>query len=160
LQRRDAAVLQGVIAQVAMGMIGYKIYSAVSGRETSDRPQDWVKEGISRSGILGWLDEGNQFAAKFTSGQADMYKIIGADKPLSRYSSRSALSQALGPSWGKLENAVQLVQAASNGQMTQSDLHAARRLLPFQNLFYIRSLLDQVEEKGSEMVGIPKKAVN
>lgn len=154
LQRRDAAVLQGIVAQIAMGMVGYKIYSEVSGRETSDRPQDWVKEGVSRSGILGWMDEGNAFAAKFSGGKLDMYKAIGADKPLSRYASRSVGSQLMGPTWGKIENAAQMGYAVSNGEMSQSDLHAMRRLLPMQNLFYLRALLDEVEKSAGSMIGV------
>ena len=154
LQRRDAAVLQGLIAQVGMGMIGYKAYSIAAGREPSERPQDWIKEGISRSGILGWLDEGNTIVAKATGGQADAYRIIGADKPLSKYASKNTISSLLGPSVGKAELAIRVLYGVSNGDIKESDIHALRRIMPVQNLFYIRGLLDDVDKAvGSAVEG-------
>ena len=158
LQKADATALMGLIASVGAGMMGAKVYSVVAGRDTSEyRSQDWIKEGISRAGVMGWLDEFNAFTAKATGGQVDYYRLIGADKPLSRYSSRSALSGLFGPTMGKAESLVQVSRALATGEASQADLRAARRLIPLQNLFYTRWLFDQVEKSGADILDLPEK---
>jgi len=157
LQRRDAEALQGAITAVALGMVGYKLYSIASGRETSDRPQDWVKEGISRSGILGWLEEGNALAAKTTRGSVDLYRAIGADKPLSRFASRSVLDQLIGPTAGKIDALSRVTGSAASGEWAASDTHKVRTLMAMQNLFYLRGLFDAAEAGVNGLFGVPEQ---
>lgn len=157
LQRRDAAALQGLVTSIGLGMLSYALYSVASGREISDRPQDWVKEGLSRSGVLGWIDEGNAMSAKLTRGSVDIYRLIGADKPLSRYASRSIAGAFLGPTLGKVEGLAQVMGSVATGEWTASDTRALRRLFAGQNLFYIRRLLDQVETEGNALFRIPER---
>jgi hypothetical protein len=49
----------------------------------------------------------------------------------------------LGPSFDLLERATTLV--AGIDDPTKGTLHAARLMMPLQNIFYLRYLLDQVE---------------
>lgn len=157
LQRRDANALSGLVTQVALGMLSYAAYSAARGDATSDRPQDWVKEGFDRSGVLGWFGELNTMAAKGTGGQADLFRLIGADKPLSRYASRGLVGNLLGPTYGKAADLSQITYAAANGEWTESDVRKLRQMLPFQNLFYLRQLFDQVEQNAVGFFGIPAR---
>lgn len=154
LQRADINTLQGLFASVALGMLSYKLYSMATGAPTSDRPQDWIKEGISRSGVLGWFDDINSITAKFTQGRGDIYRLIGADKPLSRMQGRGTASALLGPTVGQLEKLSQVTGAASSGEWTGSDTRAVRRMLPLQNLFYLRRLLDEAERGFNDRMGI------
>ncbi|TAL43849.1 MAG: hypothetical protein EPN91_05690 [Salinibacterium sp.] len=159
LQRRDAQVLQGMIFSMGLGMLSYKLNSLTGGSPTSDKPQDWVKEAISRGNLLGWFEEGNALASKATRGGVDIYRMIGADKPLSRYASRSAMDQLLGPTAGKIGGIIQGVQAVSRpSEWNEADSKAIRRLVAGQNVFYLRRLFDQVEASGNNAFGIPMKA--
>jgi GNAT superfamily N-acetyltransferase len=159
LQRRDAQVLQGMLFSMGLGMLSYKINSLTGGQPTSDKPQDWIKESISRGNLLGWFEEGNALASKATRGGVDIYRMIGADKPLSRYASRSAMDQILGPTAGKIGGIIQGVQAASHpSEWNEGDSKAIRRLVAGQNTFYLRRLFDQVEASGNSAFGIPMKA--
>lgn len=158
LQRSDWNTLQGLFAAVTLGMLSYRLYTLVSGQKASERPQDWVKEGISRSGVMGWFDELNNMGAKFTRGQSDMYRVIGADKPLSRMQSRGILGTFAGPTAGKIEKLAQIGGSAATGEWNASDTTAVRRLVPFQNLFMIRRLLDEVEKGANHQFGIPQAA--
>lgn len=157
LQRADAQVLQGLIFSIGMGMLSYRLNAMAGGTPVSDRPQDWIKEGISRSGVLGWFEEGNAMASKMTRGGVDVYRLIGADKPLSRYASRSALDSILGPTAGKIGSVLQVSGAATTGDWTQADTKALRRLIASQNLFYIRGLWDQVEAGFNQALGVPER---
>jgi len=158
LQRRDAHVLQGLIFSMGLGMLSYKLNSLTGGSPTSDKPQDWVKEAISRGNLLGWFEEANAMASKVTRGGVDIYRLIGADKPLSRYASRSAIDQLLGPTAGKVGGILSVGSAASKpSEWNESDSKALRRLVAGQNLFYLRNLFDQVEKAGNNSFGIEMK---
>jgi hypothetical protein len=158
LMRRDAHALTGVMASVALGMLSYKLNSFLGGQETSKRPQDWVKEGISRGGLLGWFEEGNAMASKMTRGGADIYRMIGADKPLSRFASRSTLDMLLGPTASKIEGLAKVTGAAAARDWSAADTTAMRRLMAFQNLIWIRGAINQAEGGFNGMLGVPPRA--
>lgn len=158
LMRRDAHALTGVMAAVALGMISYKVNSLLGGQETSKRPNDWLKEGISRGGLLGWFEEGNAMASKMTRGGVDVYRMIGADKPLSRFASRSTLDMLLGPTASKIEGLSKVTGAAASGDWTAADTTALRRLHAFQNLIWLRGAINQAEGGFNQMLGVPPRA--
>lgn len=159
LQRRDAQVLQGVMFSMGLGMLSYKINSVTGGSPTSDKPQDWIKESISRGNLLGWIEEGNALASKATRGGVDIYRLIGADKPMSRYASRSAMDQLLGPTAGKIQGVLKVTSAASKpSEWSESDSKALRRLIGGQNIFWLRRAFDEVESAGNHAFGIEMKA--
>jgi hypothetical protein len=139
-------------------MLSYKLNSLTGGQPTSDKPQDWVKESISRGGMLGWFEEGNALASKMTRGGVDVYRVMGADKPLSSYASRSPMDQLLGPAAGKIGGILSVGAAASKpSEWSESDSKALRRLVAGQNVFYLRGLLNQVEKGGNNAFGIEMK---
>ena len=154
LQQMDGRTLQGLVAAMGMGMISYRAYTLWSGAEVSDRPQDWIKEGISRSAIGGWYTELNSVQAKFTGGNTDMFRAIGADHPLSRRQSNSALSEMLGPTYSRMEGLKQGLNDASHGTWTAMDTHKVRQAMWLQNLFLTRRLLDSVEDGFNESLGV------
>lgn len=168
LQRRDASSLAGLIMALGMGMMSYKINAIAAGTKTSDRPQDWIKEGLSRGGALGVLDDANSLLAKSTGGKADIYRAIGADKPLSRYASRDAASMFLGPTFGKIQALTQITAAASKAagnkisgapsEWSEADTHALRMFTLGSNLPYLPLLFNQVEKGVNGAFGIPMKA--
>jgi len=154
LQQMDGRTLQGLVASLGMGMISYRAYTLWSGAPTSERPQDWIKEGISRSAILGWFTELNSMQAKFTGGSTDMFRAIGADHPLSRRQSNSALSELLGPTYSKMEGIAGGVNDAFHGTWTAMDTHKMRQAIFLQNLFAVRRLLDAAEDGFNESMGV------
>jgi ribosomal protein S18 acetylase RimI-like enzyme len=158
LQRRDAQVLQGLIFSMGLGMLSYKIGSLTGGAPASDKPQDWIKEAISKGNLLGWFEEANAMASKATRGGLDIYRMIGADKPLSRFASRSAMDQLLGPTAGKIQGILSVASGASKpSEWSEADSKALRRLVAGQNVFYLRGLFNQVEAAGNNAFGIEMK---
>lgn len=166
LQRADAAALSGFITATTLGMISAGTYSVVSGKAFPERPQDWIKEGLSRSGVLGWIDEANMMSAKATGGTADLYRLIGADKPLSRFSSRSGAEMVLGPTVGRLDAVIRSIGAAGaatgkvlaggdfSDEWKARDTERIRQMIPFQNLWAIRRGLNQVEDGVNRALGV------
>jgi hypothetical protein len=88
-------------------------------------------------------------------GAVGLSAITG--KMASRYMSRNIWGAALGPTAEVLETAAVLPGAFINNEWTASDTRALRKLLPYQNLFYLRRLLDQVERNTNDLFGVPQK---
>jgi hypothetical protein len=154
LQQMDGRTLQGLVAALGMGMISYRAYTLWSGTPVSDRPQDWIKEAISRSALMGWFSEINSMQAKFSGGATDVFRAIGADHPLSRRQSNSALSEVLGPTYSRLEGIAGGVNDAFHGTWTAMDTHKFRQAIFLQNLFAVRRLLDSAEDGFNERIGV------
>lgn len=157
IQRRDASALSGLVFSLGLGMLSYKVNAMLGGQKTSDRPQDWFKEAMSRSNLIGWAEDGNALASKMTRGSVDIYRMVGADKPLSRFASRSAADMLLGPTWGKIEALPKITGSVAGGEWSASDTSAVRRLMPFQNLFWLRGVLNEVEQSTNSYYNIPEK---
>jgi hypothetical protein len=158
LQRRDASTLSGLVGSLGLGMLSYKLNSMTGGVATSDNPGDWIKEGMSRGNIFGWLEEANALSSKMTRGRLDAYRMTGSGKELSRYAGRSVLDQLLGPTAGKIERMAQVTGSAAARDWKQSDTHALRQLMVGQNLFYLRGLFNEVEAGANGAFGIPMKS--
>jgi hypothetical protein len=154
LQRADGHTLQGLIASLGFGAMAYYVHSVATGQPTSDRPADWIKEAVSRGNLLGWLDEANTLSSKMSRGKVDMYRAIGATKPLSRDAGRTAVENLLGPSFGKMANLTRVTGAMATGDVNAGDLNAVRRLVPYQNLWFFNRALTEVEKGTASSFGI------
>jgi hypothetical protein len=151
LQYRDAEALNGFLLSVALGGVAYGAKEFFAGREISTDPEKLIVESLDRSGAFGYFWDVNNIAEKATRGQIGVNKLIGAD-PMSRYASRNLMGALLGPSMGTVEDLATVTGAVSQGEFTESDLRRVRKLLPGQNLFYIRQLLNSLEEDiGAEL---------
>lgn len=159
-QARDAQVLQGAVSAIGLGIISEYAYSLIADRDPPDNAADLIKAGVIRSGMLGFYQEGNSILAKWTGGEADAFRLMGATRPDARYISRSPGAALLGPVYGKFEAAVKSfskVAAMSLGgdqEWTESDTRGLRRLLIGQNLFWLRNLLDKGEEGVNDVLGV------
>lgn len=151
LQKQDKHYLQGVLGLASIGMLAYAFKTWDAGRELSDDPKVWVTEGIDRSGMLGVFMEINNTLEKISGNSYGLRPMIGINAPASRYASRSALDSALGPTFGLAGEVVKIAGAATNQRdWADSDTRALRRLLPGQNLSFLRQGLDEVEKTIAE----------
>jgi hypothetical protein len=143
LQQRDAEVLQGMVGMIATGML-----VAYLRTPEENMPEDfngWLREGIDRSGILGWVMEGNNIVEKLTGNNIGLSALMGT-KPSARYSSRGAMGAVLGPTFGKADDLFKVIHATGTGEFTEADAKRIRRLIPLQNNWYLKGMFDQVEE--------------
>jgi len=150
LQRHDANFLSGIVGLTGMGMLIYKLKK---GDKTSDDPEVWVREGLDRGGVFGWFMEANNMVSGATGGAADVFRVIGAEKPVSRYQTRGAFGSLFGPSFGAGQDSYGIIRDIANGEVDASTMHKSRSLLPFQNLFYAKGVLDTAEENISAYFG-------
>ncbi|MEM7046025.1 MAG: hypothetical protein AAF442_00015 [Pseudomonadota bacterium] len=153
LQQADMATLNGAIMMTGMGMLTYKLKMMAAGYDTADDPRVWVLEGIDRSGMTGWFFEANNMIEKTSRGTVGLGRLAGAP-PMSRYASRNTLGAALGPTFGTVGAGLQVASALSSGDWQAQDTRALRRILPYQNIFYLRRLLDQAEKNVNGILGV------
>lgn len=155
IQQRDAKTLNGALTMLALGSVVYWAKETVSGRETSDDPKVWAAEAFDRSGLAGWLMEVNNISEKATRGRVGLSALTG--EQISRYSSRNVYGAFLGPTADAVSDVFQVSGSIFAGDTTKSDLRKARQLLPYQNLFYIRGLLNEIEGATGSGLGLPDK---
>lgn len=156
LQQRDMAVLNGVILSGMLGTASYIVKSKAAGYEPDYSMSTLVREGIDRSGLTGWLSDANNIVEKVSRGRVGMSAVFGGPQ-MSRYASRSVLESVFGPTYGMLGNVSQIVGNAAAGDWQSSDTHTVRRLMPYQNLIYVRGIFDEAESSINEFFGVPNK---
>jgi len=155
LQQRDAAAVNGMLLTVALGAVVYGVKARIAGYEVSTDPGKVITEALDRSGMFGYLFEVNNIVEKATRGRIGVSALSGGPT-MSRYASRNVLGSLIGPTGDVIGDFTQVTAALSTGDVRASDVHAVRKLLPYQNLFYTRQLLDQLERGAVEASGIPE----
>jgi hypothetical protein len=152
LQYRDASALNGLLMAVAFGGAAYGAKQVSAGRDLSDDPEKLIVESMDRSGAFGYFWDVNNILEKITRGTVGVNAAIGA-APMSRYATRNVAGALLGPSLGTVQDLSQVIGALSTGDLSKSDVNAMRKMLPYQNLFYVRRLLNELEDKAVSATG-------
>ncbi|WP_415279315.1 hypothetical protein [Brucella sp. BZ] len=158
LQQRDAETLAGVMTSLTLGAMTYVAKQAVAGKEISDDPAVWATNAFDWSGLAGWMMEVNGIAEKASRGRVGLSALTG--EQMSRFQSRNVVGAFLGPTPDAVADIFQVTGSMFAGDTTKSDLHKMRQLLPFQNLFYIRGLLNQVEDATGDAINLPETRKN
>lgn len=153
IQQRDAATLNGTLLMLGLGALVYAVKEKNAGRELSDDPRVWAVNALDRSGLIGWLMEANNISEKATRGRVGLSAVSG--EQVTRYASRNVYGAFLGPSADAIADTFQVSGSIFAGDTTKSDLRRARMLIPGQNLFYLRSMFDSVEDATGDVLGLP-----
>ena len=134
LQQRNMTALLGFTHLIAMGSLVYLIKSKQAGREAKTDVDTLIMEGMSRSGVLGMF--------------LDYVAALNPYGGSSKYAAFTGNSIALGPSATVAGDIYKnFIVAPSDGELTDAELRRMGRMLPFQNLFYLRLLFDKTKEK-------------
>lgn len=153
LQNQDHNALAGVLMLTSLGMLSYAFKQWDAKREIAEDPVEMVIEGIDRSGALGGIMEINNTLEKLSSNNFGMRPLLGVDIPAARFASRSMSENLLGPTFGSfLDTSLRVANAGlSEDGWNESDTRALRRLIPYQNLTFIRQAFDRIEEEVGDL---------
>lgn len=144
-QRQDRGAASGMAMMIGMGAMVYWLKTLQHDpKKLSDDPRVWLAEGLDRSGLIPVMMEANNIAEKV--GFPLTFRSVTGGGVASRYASRSLPEALLGPSLGQTTDLALTLRAIFAGEASDSDISAFRRLLPFQNLFYIRGLFDVMQD--------------
>ena len=154
LQRHDADFFLGMTAMMGLGALSYGLYQYSRGEEVDTSLDAILSQSFARAGIVGYFGELNEIIYKATEGKASVGTALGLKgaQPVSTFMHGSVLERLMGPSWGKGEDVSKVIAALSTGEITESDLRSARRMVPMQNLFYFRRLANAIENSASNVL--------
>ena len=149
LRSGDMAPLQGIVFSLALGALSYYIWARVSGPKQTEEMQNaslekWAAESITRSFVLGAFAELQNVAEK-VPGTVGQVATLGSGQT-SRAGSTGPVEAALGPSFGAVRDLSQVVQGFLSGDPTGGDIHSLRKLLPYNNLWWLSRAFNRVED--------------
>lgn len=155
LQTRDAAFFTGMLGMIGIGAMTTYIKDSLSGYDRPDDPGEWLIESIDRSGFLSVPMEINNMADKLSGHSISLNAYLGGMEAR-RYAMRNKLETILGPSSSLIEDLMGVVEAVVNGEidLSEGDIGAIRRTIPFQNLYYLRWLFDELEKGAGNLTGV------
>lgn len=148
VQRRDDInVWLGAVSMIAMGAVSYVTSSYLKGKEPDLSIGNLAHESIDRSGLLGIFMEVANIGEK-------ALHLNG----VSRYQSRNIVGAAAGPTFGAASEIAQVIGSISDAvqgkaDITTQDTKKLKRLFPYQNLFYLDKITNDIFKKLSISLG-------
>ena len=139
VQRSDRAFFTGLIASVSMGALVGGIKAELRGKDTSEWTADqWLMEGIDRSGVLGIYNIPYNWARTAT-GQTPSRNI-------QRSLANQIAGDFVGPSAGQGVRMAGIASDIATGEADDRTAEQATRLLPLQNLLHLRQAVERMQE--------------
>lgn len=135
LQRRDKNVVTGIMGLTALGAMSYAIKQHLAGKEPSSDIDVLLKEGISRSGVAGLIGDGA------------FLLVPGLNS--SRFAAFNTTQAIVGPTFGQMGDVTDILNRLSDGEVSSSDTKKMTKMVPMQNLFWLRWGLNQVNKEGN-----------
>ena len=154
----DPRAAQSLFALAAMGTLSYVSKQTAAGQpiEPFDSPK-FALEVLDKSNLMGWTADA-VFPALWMMGM----------KNLSRWSDRDPVETIGGPvvgtvfsTYGKQLPGKFLQSTTGIGdakEVNRSDLHFMRRLVPGQNLWYVRNQINSLEDAVGDAFDLPGKS--
>lgn len=154
LAHKDAAAASGLGVMLTLGGMTYVLKEIAAGREPDLTPTRVAAEALNWSGALAYLP--------------DVWDPVSglAPEPLrgmrfSRYSDRSPIETLMGPTFGTIGEGYKTLSGITAPSsptdpfpsVSSKDAHQLRKLIPLQNLFYVRRLVNALEGEFSEGIG-------
>lgn len=145
LSYADKQVASGIVSAIALGGLAAGLKQIMRGKDPSEWTEEqWVHEAVDASGILGILGEGLNMMDKVGAGPA-----LLTGKPVSRYASRNIAGTIAGPTGDTLQDAVSVLTSITGlegDRFDEKDIARIRKIIPLQNVFYLRKIFDLIEE--------------
>ena len=147
----DAGMAAYAIAASGMGSLSYIIRQKIYDREITENPQTLFWEGFNRSGMLGIYNQGLTVTQMLTGNFFGLGDALKLEVP-SRYYARGALTDIFGPTLGLAEAGLGVVNVYSRAikgeDISDAEYAKAYRLMPFNNLFYLRAAFERIPDDG------------
>lgn len=122
---------------------GYLVHSlrqVIAGKIPTTDPQTAAFEALTESGIAG----------VFPDLISPMTRRLGILGESVRYADRNPMSAYGGPAVGAIMDTWDVAYNRTAGGLSASDLHALRRLLPYQNVWWLRREINALEGELAE----------
>tara|TARA_R100000234_G_scaffold13896_1_gene7723 strand:- start:45 stop:3269 length:3225 start_codon:yes stop_codon:yes gene_type:complete len=149
MQERDASFFGGVLMLLAAGAMVDAIRQRAFNRDYGKKPfGQKIVDAFDRSGIGGIFSDLNNVLERMSDNKIGMRPALGAGKPYSSWTSKNAMQGfgLFGPTSSQIANISDIMWDWGTGTHNHYTAKNVRRLIPFQNVWYLDSLFDQVEK--------------
>ena len=159
MARGDAAAFEGIMVGISLGMMSEWTRLQLSGRGDELEGysmQDWARAGLDRSGVATVPMELINMTDRVLDGQLSQQMGLMQG---SRYFYRNWAGTIMGPAAGYVGDVGRLSQNLINSDgVTERDIHSIRRLMPYQNMAYLRLGINELEKHAVKAIGAkPRK---
>ena len=147
MQERDADFLFGSILLLGSGMLIDGVYHKYRfNRDYSKVPMaEKILNGFDRSGLAGIYADVNKAIETLTDNRFGMSPLLGAQKPYGS-STRWKMGTVFGPSGGQIYNIFDILYDIGGKKYNHHTAKNVRRLIPFQNVWYLDWLFDDIQK--------------
>jgi hypothetical protein len=148
LSHGDLATMNGAWMMLALGAMANAARDVASGYKPTTDPARIAIEAFDRAGFSAYLSEPFDIVSGTFGGPR-----------FGRFTSSAITETAAGPTFGTAEDIRSTLQGmfTDSGKLEPevkaSDVYRFRKLMPYQNLFYLRRLINALEGEFSEGVG-------
>lgn len=143
-QRRYLDAARFVGTMLTGGYLVHVLRQLVAGREPVTDPRAAVGEAFVESGLGGLLPD-------LLSPFARRFGILGES---ARFSDRNVTSAFGGPAVGTFVDTYDVLMNRTRNGLSAADLQAVRRLLPLQNLWWMRRAINALEGEAAEAMNL------
>ena len=149
MQERDLSFLSGSLMLMGAGAMVDAIRTQAFDRSYSKKPfGEKLINAFDRSGLGGIYSDINNVVERMGNNKIGLRPLVGAGKPYSSYTTKNVMSGfgLLGPSSSQFANISSIMFDWGKGTHNNYTAKNVRRLIPFQNVWYLDSLFDNVEK--------------
>lgn len=141
------------------GYLAHAFRQTAAGFAPETNPAAAAREAVSESGLLGVMPDVLSPASRLIARgmvRADMLDPAAAETfgQLTKYSDRSPASALGGPSVGAAFDTWDVMFNRLDNGLSAKDLHAIRRLMPFQNVWFLRRMINALEGETADALGL------
>lgn len=149
LQEKDMKQLQGVLLLLAAGAAVDAFRQRAFDRDYSKKPfGQKIVDAFDRSGIGGIYSDVNNALERIGNNQIGLRPLLGAKKPYGTYRDlfNNPVPDILGPTASQIANIADIAWTWGTGKYNHHTARNVRRLLPFQNVWFLDSIFDKMEK--------------
>jgi len=155
LQEKDANFFSGVLLLMAAGAGVDAFRQKAFNRDYSKKPTGQkIVDAFDRSGLGGIYSDINNAIERLGNNEIGLRPLLGAKKPYGTYRDifNNPVPDVLGPTASQIANISDIMWTWGSGKYNHHTARNVRRLLPFQNVWFLDSLFDEIEQKGLRWV--------
>jgi hypothetical protein len=148
MQEGDSHFLQGVLLLMAAGAMVDAFRQRAFNRKYANKPfGQKLVDAFDRSGLGGIYSDINNSIERLANNEVGLRPILGAKKPYGTYRDflNNPIPDVLGPSASQIANIADIMFTWGSGKYNHHTARNVRRLVPFQNVWFLDSLFDEVE---------------
>ncbi len=149
LQEKDQNFMQGVFLLMGAGMMVDAFRQKQFGKDYGKKPfANKLVDGFDRSGLGGIFSDINNAIERLGNNQIGLRPLLGGKKPYGTYKDilNNPIPDVLGPTASQLSNIADVMWTWGTGKYNHHTARNVRRLVPFQNVWFLDSVFDKLEK--------------